>query len=122
MTPRLEVHGVPAREAAGLRAAALDALDRVRPPVSSARVALSDDNGPKGGPAMRCTLTVSVPHRGPIHVEARATSARLALAAALGKLDRRLGRTAALARASRRRPKKYFTRQGQLALRPPPAR
>jgi ribosome-associated translation inhibitor RaiA len=60
-------------------------------------------------------VTVSVPHRGRVHVEGRAITARLALDGALTRLERRLARTAAVARDSRRRPKKYYAAARALA-------
>ncbi|HTO11505.1 MAG TPA: hypothetical protein VMQ51_08025 [Candidatus Binatia bacterium] len=110
MSTRLEIRGVSRREAAALRADAriARALAALAPGAGRALVVLSDDNGPKGGPAVRCAVTVSVPRRGGVHVETRALSARLALAGALDRLRRRLVRTASTARAARRRPKKYY--------------
>jgi ribosome-associated translation inhibitor RaiA len=110
MRPRVEIVGLSTGETARLRssrrlAAALAALP---PETSSARVTFADDNGPKGGPAMRCALTVSMPPRRRIHVEARALTTRLALDAALDRLERRLFRSEEILRESRRRPKKYY--------------
>ena len=110
MSARVEIVGVSAAEVARLRssrrlAAALNALP---PRASTARIAFADDNGPKGGPAMRCALTVTVPPRRRIHVEARAVTNRLALDQALDRLERKLSRRAALTRESARRPKKYY--------------
>jgi hypothetical protein len=103
MSARLEIRGLPEREAAALRAdARLAALE------PDARIVVSDDNGPKGGPAVRCAVTVGVPRRGRVHVESRAASGRAALEIALARLDRRLARAASTARAARRRPKKYY--------------
>jgi hypothetical protein len=67
-----------------------------------------DDNGPKGGPAMRCALTVSLPYRPPVRVEHSATTARLAFDGAHATLGRQLERYRERQRESRRRPKKYF--------------
>jgi hypothetical protein len=110
MSPQLEIHGLPPRTTAGLRAdprlaGALAALGRR---AARARVAFTDENGPKGGPAIRCAVTVNVPPRGYVHVEAQAMSARLALGGALTKLERGLARATAIERAARRRPKKYY--------------
>jgi ribosome-associated translation inhibitor RaiA len=110
MSARVEIQGLPARETARLRsdrrlAAALEAMP---PRASTARVAFADDNGPKGGPAMRCALTVSLPPRRRIHVDARAVTTRLAFDAALAKLERRLSRSQETIRESGRRPKKYY--------------
>ena len=107
MSARLEIRGLPPREAAALRtdARVAGAVAALAP---DARVVVSDDNGPKGGPTVRCAVTVNVPRSGRVHVETRATSGRAALVGALSRLDRRLARAASAARAARRRPKKYY--------------
>ena len=117
MNARIEILGLPrtsgarVRAAARLTAALADLTDRV----SSARLAFVDDNGPKGGVAVRCGITVSVAGWGRLHVEERATTATLALAGALAKLERRLDRRRVIERESRRRPKKYFAAMRTLA-------
>lgn len=70
--------------------------------------AFFDDNGPKGGPAVRCTLTVSLPFRPSLRVERSAATPRVALDAAFPVLERRLAQYRERARDSKRRPKKYF--------------
>jgi len=122
VTPRVEIIGLSTSETARLRssrrlAAALDALPAR---TSSARVAFADDNGPKGGPAMRCALTVTLPPRRRIHVEARAATTRTALDMALDRLERRLSRSDAIIRESSRRPKKYYA-AARAAAPPAPA-
>jgi sigma 54 modulation/S30EA-like ribosomal protein len=67
-----------------------------------------DDNGPKGGRAMRCALTVRIPYRPSIRVERSAETPRLAFDAAYAVLERRLERYRERDRQSRRHPKKYF--------------
>jgi len=110
MIRRLDMPGVSPREAAALRddGRALRALAAAAPDAGNARLVLRDDNGPKNGPAIRCTVTLTVPPRGQVHVAATAVSARLALDGALTRLRRRLSRRAAAARDARRRPKKYY--------------
>jgi ribosome-associated translation inhibitor RaiA len=108
MSVRVDVHGFPERQAARLRAEAQAAILEVAPATASAHVSFTDDNGPKGGPAIRCAMTLTVPRRRPVHVEAAATTPSLALSGALARLERRLRRLRGLARASRRRPKKYY--------------
>src|SRR5262245_60705918 len=80
--------------------AALASL-RVRP--TSARAAFADDNGPKGGVAARCGLTVRIPHRAPLHVEHVAETPRRAFELALAALERGVERYRERARDSRRR-------------------
>lgn len=90
---------------AKLMSAALAKL-AVRPLRSE--VAFVDDNGPKGGRAMRCALTVRVPHRPNVRVERSAETCRLAFDAAFAILERQLERYRERDRESKRHPKKYF--------------
>ncbi len=87
---------------------------RIRP--TSSRVVFTDDNGPKGGVDMRCTVTVEIPRRPGVHASAIAESARLAFDGALEALGRELVRDRQRRRDMARRPKKYFV--AQQALRP----
>jgi ribosome-associated translation inhibitor RaiA len=67
-----------------------------------------DDNGPKGGRAMRCALTVRLPFRPSVRVERTAETPRLAFDAAFAVLERQLDRYRERDRDSKRHPKKYF--------------
>jgi ribosome-associated translation inhibitor RaiA len=78
----------------------------VRPVRSQA--AFFDDNGPKGGRAMRCALTVRLPFRPSIRVERSALTPRLAFDAAFAVLERQLERYYERDRENKRHPKKYF--------------
>ncbi len=105
---------------AKLMAAALTKLP-VRPLRSEA--VFVDDNGPKGGPAMRCALTVRVPHRPNVRVERSAETRRLAFDEAFAVLERQLERYRERDRDSKRHPKKYFAAARAVAIdRPRPAR
>jgi ribosome-associated translation inhibitor RaiA len=73
-----------------------------------ARIDFHDDNGPKGGPALRCALTARLPYQRPIRVEAVDLNARGAFDRALERLERRLERYRERPRDARRRPKKYY--------------
>ena len=75
---------------------------------TSARATFTDENGPKGGNAIRCALEVRLPRRAAIHVEEVAGTPRLAFDGALAKLERQLARAFDTRRELRRRPKKYF--------------
>jgi len=86
-------------------AAALEPL-RVAP--VRAQVAFFDDNGPRGGMALRCALTVRVPYRPAIRVEHSAATVRAAFDGAFAALERRLERYRERDRDERRHPKKYF--------------
>ena len=83
-----------------------------------------DDNGPKGGRAMRCALTVRVPFRPSIRVERIAVTPRLAFEAAFTVLERQIERYRERDRDSKRHPKKYFAARRALAgeTAPPPKR
>src|SRR5262244_2131685 len=96
--------GFRARVAAGLAGV----LDPIPVEPTSARVAFMDENGPKGGEAIRCTFEVRLARRSPVRVSDVASTSPLAFEAGLAKLDRRLRRIRETARDSRRRPKKYF--------------
>jgi ribosome-associated translation inhibitor RaiA len=74
-----------------------------------------DDNGPKGGPAARCALTVRLPYRPSLRVERSAETPRLALDAAFPVLERRLARYRERDRDSKRHPKKYFAARRAVA-------
>ena len=93
---------------------------------TSARVAFTDENGPKGGADLRCAVTVEVPGRPTIHASALAENPRLALDEALAALERELARAQQRRRDAARRPKKYFVAhqglqpEGEPAM--PPAR
>ena len=79
---------------------------RLRP--ISARVGFTDENGPKGGPGIRCALTVELPRRPIAHANGLGASARLAFDAALAALEHELSRERRRRRDVARRPKKYY--------------
>lgn len=85
--------------------AALSLL-RVKP--LSAQASFFDDNGPKGGNAMRCAMTVRLPYRPSVRVEHTAGTQRLAFDGGMATLERLLERYRERDRDSRRHPKKYF--------------
>jgi ribosome-associated translation inhibitor RaiA len=86
------------------------------------QVAFFDDNGPKGGRAMRCALTVRLPFRPSIRVERSAVTPRLAFDAAFAVLERELERYRERDRDSKRHPKKYFAARRAVAAEPSPPR
>ena len=75
---------------------------------TSALVNFIDVNGPKGGVDIRCAVTLRLPPRKEVHVEAMGSTPVLAFNAAADVLDRRLQRQVGREVAARRRPKKYF--------------
>ena len=78
-------------------------------------VAFVDQNGPKGGPAIRCAADVTLARHPVLHVESTGTTARRAFDAMLESLDRRLLRFVGRLRDRARRPKKYFAAKQLLA-------
>ena len=74
----------------------------------SAQVSFFDDNGPKGGMAMRCAMTVRLPYRPSVRVEHTAETQRLAFDGGFATLERLLERYRERDRDNRRHPKKYF--------------
>ena len=100
-----------ARVLAGLKSALASLV--VEP--TTARATFTDDNGPKGGPAIRCALEMKQPGRPAVHVEAVATTQLLAFDGALAKLERAIARRRETVREAARRPKKYFAARRALA-------
>ncbi|HSE93604.1 MAG TPA: HPF/RaiA family ribosome-associated protein [Methylomirabilota bacterium] len=74
----------------------------------SAVAAFVDDDGPKGGPARRCALTVRLPYRPALRAEESASTDRLAFDGAMANLERQLERYRERQRERGRRPKKYY--------------
>jgi len=85
-----------------------DALKPLQVQPVAAQVTFFDDNGPKGGRAVRCALTVRVPYRPTVRVEHTAVTPRLAFDATFKSLERQLERYRERNRDSRRHPKKYY--------------
>jgi len=83
-------------------------LERLGIAPVSAQIGFDDENGPKGGVAVRCLIEVRLPRRPPLDVHHVAESPRLAFDGALERIDRKLGRDRARGRARSRRPKKYY--------------
>ena len=82
---------------------------------SRVTVEFVDQNGPKGGPAVRCAANVTLARHPALHVEAIDTTSRRAFDAVLESLDRRLSRFVGRLRDRARRPKKYFAAKRLLA-------
>jgi len=84
------------------------AVERITVRPVRSQAVFFDDNGPKGGRAMRCALTVRLPYRPSIRVERSAVTPRLAFDAAIAVLERQLERYYERERENKRHPKKYF--------------
>ena len=107
----IEIRGVPADRALRTRVTArlTAALARLATKPGAAQATFFDENGPKGGPAMRCALTVRLPYRPHVRVEDTAETLRTAFDGAFAKLERELERDRDRDRESKRHPKKYYT-------------
>jgi hypothetical protein len=71
-------------------------------------LAFTDENGPKGGVAMRCAIELRLPRRRAVRVEHTATTGRLAFDGALDVLERDLTQLVERQREGARHPKKYY--------------
>ncbi|HEV8675682.1 MAG TPA: HPF/RaiA family ribosome-associated protein [Methylomirabilota bacterium] len=107
----LEIRGFPRDQALRAHVAAqLAAITRpLRVKPVAAEVGFVDENGPKGGIAIRCSVTVRLPRRPALHVEHLAETPRLAFDQTMARLERRLLEDRGRERERRRRPKKYYT-------------
>ncbi len=114
---KIELRGVslPPRLATRIERRLAQALSRIQVRPVTARVAFADDDGPKGGPAVRCAVTVSVPRRPAIHVEAVAGAPRMAFDRSFAALERRLTESRARGLDQSCYPKKYFAAKRLLA-------
>ncbi|HZS35032.1 MAG TPA: HPF/RaiA family ribosome-associated protein [Methylomirabilota bacterium] len=113
---KLEIRGIPVDGALRTRVATkLAAAVQGLPAPVTALATFFDDNGPKGGRAMRCALTVRRPGRADLRVEQTATAARRAFDEAVTVLERELAQERDRLRESRRRPKKYYAARRLLA-------
>ena len=107
----IEIRGVPTDRPlrAHVTARLTPSLARVTTKPITAQVTFFDENGPKGGPAMRCAVTVRLPYRPHVHAEDTAETLWTAFDGAFAKLERELERYQDRDRESKRHPKKYFT-------------
>jgi hypothetical protein len=92
-----------------------DALARIAPPPSVARVIFADENGAKGGVDTRCTITFHVPRRRDVSITEVAKTADVAFDATYAALDVGVTRESERRRELVRRPKKYFLAKKLLA-------
>lgn len=97
-------------------------LDRLGVRPVSGRAAFTDEDGPKGGRAIRCALTITVPYRPSIHAEQTALDQRRAFDGAMASLARELARYRRRDRDEKRHPKKYFAAAQAGVVEPRPAR
>jgi ribosome-associated translation inhibitor RaiA len=83
-------------------------LGRLGVEPTTVEVRFFDDDGPKGGPAMRCAITLRMPRRRGVHAEDTAITARAAFDGAFEAIQRRIESDRERLRDRRRRPKKYY--------------
>jgi hypothetical protein len=83
-------------------------LGRVDPPPTNAKIIFADENGPKGGPGIRCTIVHDMPRRRDFSVSEVDETDALAFDAAFAALETSVTRDRARRRALVRRPKKYY--------------
>ena len=83
-------------------------LERVDPPPTRAKIIFADENGPKGGVGIRCTIVNDMPRRRDFSVTELGDSYELAWDAAYEAFDSSITRDRARRRDLVRRPKKYF--------------
>src|SRR5437867_9451685 len=88
----IDVRGIPSGGA--LHAHAIKRLTGIVKRLATAPVEAQakffDDNGPRGGRAMRCALTVRLPYRSHVRVEHTAETPRLAFDGTVAALEREL--------------------------------
>lgn len=92
-----------------------EALAKLRVGPVKGQASFFDDNGPKGGQAMRCALTVRLPFRPSIRVERSAVTPRRAFEAAFTVLERQLERYRERDRDNKRHTEKHFLARPALA-------
>jgi ribosome-associated translation inhibitor RaiA len=107
---RVDIQGIERDQMLRARVGKLvaEALETLKVAPIRARVTFFDDDGPKGGLALRCAVDLRVPYRPAIHIEHVAATPRLAFDGVMAALERQLERYRERARENRRHPKKYF--------------
>jgi ribosome-associated translation inhibitor RaiA len=113
----IEIRGVPTDRALRTHVAArlASSVARLATKPTTAQVTFFDENGPKGGLAMRCAITLRLPYRPHVRVEDTAETLRIAFDGAFAKLERELERYQNRDREAKRHPKKYYTAKRLMA-------
>ena len=91
-----------------LRTRIAQVLSRVDPPPTVAKIIFADENGPKGGPGIRCTIVHDMPRRRDFSVSEHGETEEVAFDAAFAALETSVGRDRERRRELVRRPKKYY--------------
>ena len=107
----IDIRGIPTDRALRSRITKqlTAALARLQVEPTGAQVTFFDENGPRGGVAMRCALTVRLPYRPHVRAEHVAETPRQAFDGSFATLGRELERYRERDRESKRYPKKYYT-------------
>ena len=106
----IQLRGVPLgpRLAARIEKRLAGELAKIRGRPVTARVTFADENGPKGGRAIRCALTVHRPRRPTVRVEEVAETTWLAFDRSFGRMERRLAADREKRMKQARYPKKQY--------------
>jgi hypothetical protein len=91
-----------------VRAKVAEILGRIDPPPTTAKVMFADENGPKGGPGIRCTIVHDMPRRRDFSVQGVGATEEVAFDAAFDALETSITRDRTRRRELVRRPKKYY--------------
>lgn len=106
----IDIQGLPTRSA--LRVRVTRQMNEVLSPLHvkpvAAKVTFFDENGPKGGVAIRCALTVRLPYRPVVRVEHLSDTPRRAFDGGFATLERQLAKYRERRTERPRRPKKYY--------------
>ena len=92
-------------------------LTRLGIPEAAARVTFVDENGPKGGVSIGCTIMLLRPRQPVLRIAHMGETPRLAFDGAFRRFERRLEQDLERRLDSRRHPKKYFLASQLLAAR-----
>jgi hypothetical protein len=91
-----------------VRARVAEAVGRVVPPPTGAKIIFADENGPKGGVAIRCTIVHDMPKRRDFTEIGHGNTFEVAFDDAFAALETSIARDRGRRRESVRRPKKYY--------------
>lgn len=91
-----------------IRARVGETLSRVNPAPTVAKIIFADENGPKGGPGISCTIVHDMPKRRDFSVSELGETHEIAFDAAYAALETSVTRDRKRRRVLVRRPKKYF--------------
>lgn len=111
------IRGIPSSSALRGRVAKqlTAALSPLQVKPVAAQVTFFDENGPKGGVAFRCAVTVRLPYRPVVRVEHIDTTPRRAFDGGFATLERQLQKYRERMAERGRRPKKYYAAKRLLA-------